>query len=178
MKLYEFLFYFTVEVEPDPGFPTDWVLNDVPTGNYNIDAFLDRDGDGGLSEGEPQAVYAATDTLSSFYLSSDDSTMGIDITLHAKTFSDTDSMRVYPNPYRPESAAEGMTFDKLPLDASINIYTVAGELVREGKVNDDAQWMWDLKNDKGDEVARGVYLYFINCSDCGGDKTGKIAVIR
>jgi len=169
---------YVVEVTPDPRFPTDWVLDDVPTGNYNIDAFLDRDGDGGLSEDEPQAVYAASDTLSSFYLSSNDSIMGVDITLSAKTFSDTDSMRVYPNPYRPESTADGITFDKLPLEASVNIYTVAGELVREGTVSDDALWLWDLKNDKGDDVARGVYLYFINCSDCGGDKTGKVAIIR
>ena len=35
---------------------------------------------------------------------------------------------------------------------------------------------WDCKNDAGEEVARGVYIYFI--SKATQKRTGKIAVIK
>ncbi len=73
---------------------------------------------------------------------------------------------VVPNPYRASEAwdpagGNEVHFINLPRASTIRIYTVAGDLVRvlrhDDLVRDFARW--DLRNDRGQEVASGIYMY-------------------
>jgi hypothetical protein len=79
----------------------------------------------------------------------------------------------YPNPFVIREGTEKVTFDRLPYQAKIKIYTVAGELVREINTGDQ----WDGRNKAGELVSGGMYLFYI--SDVSGkNAVGKVAVIR
>ena len=79
----------------------------------------------------------------------------------------------YPNPFVIREGTEKLTFDRLPYQAKIKIYTVAGELVREINTGDQ----WDGRNKAGELVSGGMYLFYI--SDVSGkNAVGKVAVIR
>lgn len=86
---------------------------------------------------------------------------------------------VYPNPFRPTVAAQlaqGITFDLMPVDSTIQIYTLAGDLVKQLKADANGIVNWNAKNEDGKDVASGVYFALIKG---GGDKkTLKIAVQR
>jgi hypothetical protein len=86
-------------------------------------------------------------------------------------------VKIYPNPFRPSSVAGAVRFANLPYDAAVRIYTVLGELVREFKTGHDGTGTWDGKNEKGAEVASGVYLVFIE-PPAGKGKVFKLAVER
>jgi hypothetical protein len=82
---------------------------------------------------------------------------------------------VYPNPF---VAAEGHTefvFKGLPNTGSIKIYTLSGELVKEIVIA-GGEAKWNARNDDGDEISSGVYVYVVKGE--GVTETGKIAVIR
>jgi ligand-binding sensor domain-containing protein len=79
----------------------------------------------------------------------------------------------YPNPFVIREGTEKLTFDRLPYQAKIKIYTVAGELVREINAGDQ----WDGRNKAGELVSGGIYLFYV--SDASGkNAVGKVAVIR
>ena len=85
-------------------------------------------------------------------------------------------IKVYPNPFRPLKGHKGVIFNGLT-DAKIRIFTITGELIREGQVIGEGYWLWDGKNENGEEVARGIYIYLIT-DNAGNKKVGKIAVIK
>jgi len=86
-------------------------------------------------------------------------------------------INVFPNPYYPKVHLNGLTFDELPRNASIKIYTINGELVREvSYVTNTGSARWDGKNSNGEYVASGVYIALINSNL--GKKIIKIAVER
>jgi hypothetical protein len=94
---------------------------------------------------------------------------------------DVDSAYAYPVPYRPakglvSSTGGGITFNNLPNECTIKVYTINGELVKTIR---DAfnNANWDVKNDDSDEVVSGVYIYVIETSQ-GKKKINKIVVIR
>ena len=75
-------------------------------------------------------------------------------------------VRVVPNPYRGREAWESggvseVHFLNLPPRATIAIYTVAGDLVRELAHADDVRDFerWDLRNADGRDVSSGIYVY-------------------
>ncbi len=92
---------------------------------------------------------------------------------------------VYPNPCYPN---KGQIFKiaNIPLNSNpkVYIYSLTGELVRvldeEGSeiktYPGSAQAIWDAKNDKGKNVASGIYIYLLKCDV--GTKKGKMAIIR
>jgi hypothetical protein len=94
---------------------------------------------------------------------------------------DVDSAYAYPVPYRPaknliSSTGGGITFNNLPNECTVKVYTINGEIVktiRDAFNNKD----WDVKNDDGDEIASGVYIYVIETNQ-GKKKISKIVVIR
>jgi ligand-binding sensor domain-containing protein len=88
----------------------------------------------------------------------------------AQSLSD---IRPYPNPLVISGLGEKVTFDKLPFAAKIRIYNLAGELV--ASLNSTNQW--NGRNDRGELVASGVYLFFVFDPN-GKHHTGKIAVVR
>ena len=87
------------------------------------------------------------------------------------------SIRIYPNPWRKDkNAANPITFDQMPLGATVKIFTVSGHKVKTLTPTINTA-TWDLTNDSGDKVASGIYVYLI--TDGQGDKVrGKVGVIR
>ncbi len=96
----------------------------------------------------------------------------------------------YPNPFRPREenyTTIYFTTKRAVAEKSIGIYNLAGELVLDvegssiymDKWYDDGyvyKYEWDGKNDYGDRVASGIYIYVVNAD--GSKKTGKLAVIK
>lgn len=82
-----------------------------------------------------------------------------------------ESVHVVPNPYRGSAVWDGANaneihFINLPAHATIKIYTVSGDLVRELQHSDTVHdyEIWDLKSGAGRTVASGIYLYRIEAA--------------
>jgi len=87
------------------------------------------------------------------------------------------AVRIYPNPWRGDKhAGKVVTFDQLPLGATIKIFTVNGRLIKT-LMPSATTATWDLTNNTEDKVGSGLYIYLI--SDNQGNKIrGKLAVIK
>lgn len=90
---------------------------------------------------------------------------------------------VYPNPYKPYDgdsttgyAGSGIIFDGLTKDVKIRIFTISGRLVREIDITTDGSFQYDVRNDEGEELASGVYIYII--TNGREISKGKFAIIR
>jgi ligand-binding sensor domain-containing protein len=79
----------------------------------------------------------------------------------------------FPNPFIIDEGSEILTFDRLPYEATVRIFTVAGELVREIKSGSQ----WNGRGEGGELVASGIYLFHVQGAS-GKSAVGKIAVIR
>src|SRR5258706_14775904 len=95
----------------------------------------------------------------------------------AGIFTDLSQTRVFPNPWHAgKSINNYVTFDQMSPNSTVKIFTVSAHWVRSldaptGTVT------WDLKNDAGDAVASGYYVYLITTP--GATKVrGTVAVIR
>jgi flagellar hook assembly protein FlgD len=73
------------------------------------------------------------------------------------------------------------------LDAQVQIFTVSGKLVKtidkliyaEGYHSNDIEW--DGRDDYGDKIGRGVYVYKLKVKACDGtsaEKFEKLVVLR
>ena len=100
------------------------------------------------------------------------------------TRGNLESVRCIPNPYRAAADWEyggqrRVVFIGLPEKAKIRIYTVAADLVRTLEHNDLESDIepWDLKNDAGEEIAPGVYIFQVE-SEGLGIKDGKVMIIK
>ena len=87
--------------------------------------------------------------------------------------ADLDQVYAYPNPFVISMGTEKVSFAKLPFEARVNIFSLAGDFIRELRGTNQ----WDGRNDEGKLVASGVYLF---SAASPGSKTsvGKIALIR
>jgi hypothetical protein len=94
-------------------------------------------------------------------------------------------VRVVPNPYNPNAAFDKQAFPgepriqfiNLPSPAKVDVYTVSGDLVRSlNHEGVDNSLDWDLKNDGGEAVAPGIYLYHVEAS--GETATGRFVIVR
>ncbi len=87
-------------------------------------------------------------------------------------------LNVYPNPYDQSKLKHtnlGIVFQGLPHNSSIKIYDVSGSIVRIIAAGNSVSAVWDAKNEDGEDVAVGLYIYVV--TDSSGDKrSGKIAV--
>ncbi len=71
-----------------------------------------------------------------------------------------EKLRVFPNPFDPKTAVRGtVKFEGSDTGTRIRIYTVRGLRVWEGIVQVPYIIEWDGRNEKGDPVAPGTYLY-------------------
>ncbi|MCB4790540.1 MAG: Ig-like domain-containing protein [Elusimicrobia bacterium] len=81
----------------------------------------------------------------------------------------------FPVPFKAQD--NSITFTNLSSNAVIKIYTVTGELVKTiNHTSGDAQDTWDVKNEQGEAVASGTYLYLIKNEQ--EMKKGKLVIIR
>jgi len=115
--------------------------------------------------------------------------LGGGIILPAGASINLENVKVYPNPYKPNSGTiydnnpivgDGIIFSGLTQKAKVQIFNIAGELVTEFEEDDgDGIYVWDTRNKNGDKVASGVYIYFITNPDDKSQKTkGRIVIIR
>lgn len=81
---------------------------------------------------------------------------------------------VVPNPYRASEAwdpagGHELHFVNLPSAARIQIFTIAGDLIRVLQHNDTTRDFerWDLKNDDGRDVSSGIYMYRVDATVSG-----------
>lgn len=94
-----------------------------------------------------------------------------------------ESVIVVPNPYRGRErwdtpGTKRIQFQNLPARATVKVFTVAGDLVRElSKTDPQSGGLdWDLKNADGRDVTSGIYLYHV-LSDQGFEAKGNFVVI-
>jgi hypothetical protein len=89
----------------------------------------------------------------------------------------------FPNPFNPETWIPYQLKDDSPI--SIQIYTIAGELVRKLDLghksagiyaNRDKAAYWDGKNESGEFVSSGVYFYTIKAGEF--TSTRKMALMK
>ncbi len=86
------------------------------------------------------------------------------------------NIRIYPNPFRPAQGHSGVQFVNLPVDSTIDLFTLIGEKVQNLAASPAGTAFWDGRNKAGQDVASGVYFAVIKS---GGAKTIlKVAVQR
>jgi len=96
---------------------------------------------------------------------------------------DSSNAVVYPSPFKPGSGGDFdalyITFDNLSPKASIKIYNIAGQLVKElSNTEEESYITWDITlNDSGDKAASGVYFFAVRDED-GKTTTGKFSIIK
>lgn len=112
----------------------------------------------------------------------------------AGTNSKTKKIFAFPNPNRSNNSTTIRMIFTSPISAGlIKIYTVSGDLVFTQRIDtnnfnsnvstsDDFiyDYLWNLKNASGNDVASGIYIYLIEAEIDNRKeiKTGKLAIIR
>lgn len=93
-----------------------------------------------------------------------------------RSFVGPDSVRAYPNPFRPGRGHSNVAISQLPSNATVKIYTLRGQLVRSLQAGAAGAVGWDGRNEEGEAVASGVYY---GVAEGNGDtKTFKVVVQR
>ena len=132
-----------------------------PTGNPQNVRFYDPSGDFLGYLYVPRNSFALTQTLSK-----------------NKTY---DTITVYPVPYKPNSSGryggDGIYFTNVDEGTNIKIFNVAGEKVFEKTIDNSGDFLWNVKNSAGNNIASGIYFYYIKTSD-GKKVKGKLAIER
>lgn len=91
-------------------------------------------------------------------------------------------IRVYPSPWRRGSGgkfdAEILTFDKLPSDGILRLFTLAGDLIIELGISaaDVGRITWNGNNRHGKPVASGVYFGYVKAADTKDSRVFKFAI--
>jgi hypothetical protein len=74
--------------------------------------------------------------------------------------------RIYPVPFSSDTAVRGtLKFDGLPSGSTVRIYTTRGLRVWEGEVAAQHLVEWNGRNEAGQRVAPGVYLWVVEEPD-------------
>ncbi|MBP7652094.1 hypothetical protein KA977_01645 [Candidatus Dependentiae bacterium] len=81
-------------------------------------------------------------------------------------------------PYQDGNVNSGIIFSGLAVNSHLKIYTVDGRKVVDRELNNSTDVaQWDAKNDQGQEVSSGVYIFVVT-AQAGGKKTGKFVIVR
>jgi len=86
--------------------------------------------------------------------------------------SQIEDVVAYPNPFVIRSESDRLNFN-FSKKGTVRLFTVAGELVAEFPVNTP----WDGRNQRGQQVASGVYVYILTDKD-GNVGRGKVLLVR
>ncbi len=84
----------------------------------------------------------------------------------------------YPVPYKPSAGHTDIIFTGVTAASSVKIYTLAGELVKTlpNTLGGTTITWAAVKNEDGDSVASGVYIFQIKSPN--GEKRGKLVIVR
>jgi hypothetical protein len=86
-----------------------------------------------------------------------------------------EQVRVFPNPFFPVRGP--LTWGYLTVEAVVYIYDMGGQLLRTlEEANGDGGVKWDGRNQAGEPIDSGVYLYKV--MGAGEARVGKFALIR
>ena len=149
----------------------------VPAG---VSAYVDRDVYPGLSYF--YAITVANPSGAESKLS-----QIVDVTMPEETIAspelNLDKVIFVPNPYRLNGSSRSMEFRNLPHRATIRIYNSTGDLVKQiDHLNNTSIQRWDGRNEVGEQIAPGIYVYHIEALREGqrgkNSGSGKFAVIR
>ncbi len=111
----------------------------------------------------------------------------VDVTLPEETIAapelNLDKVIFVPNPYRLNGGSHPMEFRNLPDRATIQIYNSTGDLIKQiDHRNNTSIQRWDGRNEVGEQIAPGIYVYHIEALREGqrgkNSVSGKFAVIR
>lgn len=107
-----------------------------------------------------------------------------------KSAAEMNNIYAVPNPYvassqfelpgnRPDLRGDKVIqFRNLPVECTIRIYTITGELVQTLYKNDTNGYLnWDVLTSESQRVAYGVYIFHVE-SPQGGSKIGRLAIIK
>ncbi|MDZ7316164.1 MAG: hypothetical protein ONB24_08580, partial [candidate division KSB1 bacterium] len=85
----------------------------------------------------------------------------------------------YPNPFIIDQPGAKFYIDRLAVNSSVRIFTTDGYLIRTIPQSQvlGARVAWDGKNDQGEDVADGIYIFLVTTRE-GAVKAGKVALIR
>jgi hypothetical protein len=92
----------------------------------------------------------------------------------------------YPNPFAHATTFTFQQNQSSPIDVEIKIYTLAGRIIRVLRSSDVMDRFvrigWDGRDEDGDVLANGVYLYRVVAQTVDGEKSaqaiGKLSVLR
>lgn len=141
--------------------------------------YVDREG---VHNGFPYKYYVtAFDTLTH---NESDSLGSGNVYPRSEATEDLSRIMVVPNPYKRhtgwEEESEKIQFTHLPERATIQVYTVGGDLVKEWEHYDSdvgGNSNWNTRNGNGDLVASGIYLFYVKSAN-GGERVGKFIIVR
>ena len=81
--------------------------------------------------------------------------------------------RAYPNPFRLAEGSQ-VTFAGIPAGSNLLLMTSSGDTIRRWASTNGSDIVWDGRNESGQPVASGIYLWYVKSSDI----KGKLIVIR
>ena len=87
-----------------------------------------------------------------------------------------ETVKVFPNPFRPALGHTAVTFSNLPAQTRLRIYTFSGALVKDLTTDAVGMASWDATNESGLKASSGVYFVYVQ--GLGRRKTIKVAVQR
>ncbi|PIU51279.1 hypothetical protein COY52_05380 [Candidatus Desantisbacteria bacterium CG_4_10_14_0_8_um_filter_48_22] len=153
--------------------------SDVPAASGSLEdglriCRLDESTEGWIILSDPQTINKSAKTVSKTI-----SSFSVYRLISLGAAQNLSNVIVYPNPYEFARARDGtLKFINLPTQATIKIYNIAGELVRTIPKDDAVnRATWDGKNEFGEKVATGIYVYVISSPQDTQKRIGKIAVI-
>jgi hypothetical protein len=98
-------------------------------------------------------------------------------TLMATPVTNLSGAYPFPNPFNPSEGHTQITFADLASVCTIKIFTLTGDPVKTIVSSDGSgQAAWDARNDAGEPVVSGLYLFAIESAQ--DVKRGKLAIIR
>lgn len=88
------------------------------------------------------------------------------------------SINAYPIPWKmyEPGTPQYITFDNIPLNSELIIYTMLGDPVFSEKIDAGGRFLWNVKNDNDEKIRSGLYLYVVKSP--GHAHEGKIIIIR
>lgn len=91
--------------------------------------------------------------------------------------NDLSQVFTYPNPCRVGAGDNSIMFANLTKAATIKILTLSGQVIRTLEEKDgNGGVSWDLRNEQGEMVAAGIYMYYV--SNQSDSQKGKLAIVK
>ena len=92
------------------------------------------------------------------------------------TASNLSAVKVFPNPWRADRPIDGIHFENLTGNCTVKIFTLSGHWVQT-LIPANGEVTWNLRNNSGDRIASGLYIYLVT-DDRGGKVHGTLGVVR